>query len=228
MSVKMFGLIPRHPDLTPEEFHDYYRHPHGTMGQNMTTMRGYVQSHQIHSDRLGPGQTRFEAVAEIWLDNEKDAAGFREEPILVKYLIEDEPKFVDMPNLAFLAADQEVLTSGPKQNAGLHPGDEMWSLRTRPLSVKLLHFIAPDGNPDWAQDDDVALSDRLGAFRHVRCRPLASFHGDQPSFLGLHELWWPTRTAFHRGVDAAPDAFQALFDRAGTSVTLLAQAERYI
>src|SRR3546814_7202934 len=97
--------------------------------------------HQIDTDRLGPGQARFDAVAEIWLDNEADVRTFREEPILVKYLLEDEPKFVDMPNLKFFAADSEVLVSGPRQNAGLHPGDEMWSPATRPLSVKLLHFI---------------------------------------------------------------------------------------
>src|SRR3546814_14763319 len=63
--------------------------------------------HQIDTDRLGPGQARFDAVAEIWLDNEADVRTFREEPILVKYLLEDEPKFVDMPNLKFFAADSE-------------------------------------------------------------------------------------------------------------------------
>src|SRR3546814_375786 len=107
MSTKMYGLIPRKQGMGRDEFHDYYRHPHGTMGRNMTTMRGYVQNHQIDTDRLGPGQARFDAVAEIWLDNEADVRTFREEPILVKYLLEDEPKFVDMPNLKFFAADSE-------------------------------------------------------------------------------------------------------------------------
>jgi len=228
MTVKMFGLIPPKPGMTSEEFHDYYRHPHGTIGQNMTTMRGYVQSHQIHTDLLGPGQKQYEAVAEVWLDNENDILNFRDEPVLVKYLIEDEPKFVDMEKLTFLAASEEVITSGPRINAGLHPGDEMWSLRTRPLSVKLLHFVLPDGNANWAQVGDAALGLKLGAFRHVRCRPLAMFHRDKPTFIGLHELWWPTRTAFHRAVAAEPKAFETLLAQAGKSVTLLAQAERFI
>src|SRR3546814_20497817 len=42
MSTKMYGLIPRKQGMGRDEFHDYYRHPHGTMGRNMTTMRGYV------------------------------------------------------------------------------------------------------------------------------------------------------------------------------------------
>lgn len=228
MSIKMYGLIPRKPGMSRDEFHDYYRHPHGTMGRNMVTMRGYVQNHQIGTDRLGPDQRRFDAVAEIWMDNEKDIAKFREDPIIVRYLLEDEPKFVDMPNLQFFAADSEVLTSGPALNAGLHPGDEMWSPASRPLSVKLMLFVEPEGSPDWTRSDDEALGLRLGAFRHTRARPLASVHGDAPPFLGLQEIWWPTRTAFHRAVAAAPDALAELLARAGKSLTMLVQAERFI
>jgi hypothetical protein len=84
MTVKMYGLIPPKPGMTIDEFHDYYRHPHGTMGRNMSTMRGYVQNHRIESDRLKANSGGFEAVAEIWLDNEADALNFRNEPILVQ------------------------------------------------------------------------------------------------------------------------------------------------
>lgn len=228
MNVKLFGLIPRRPDLTPQEFHDYYRHPHGTMGLNLGTLRAYVQSHQIHTDLLGPSQSQYDAVAEVWLDNEKDALEFREEPAMVKYINDDEPKFIDLPKLVFFVANQEVLTSGPVQTPGRHHGDAMWSLHKRPLSVKLLHFVLPDGNRDWAKDSDTELGIRLGAFRHVRCRPLKAVHGDTPSFIGLHELWWPTLTVFTRSVAAAPEALQTLLAQAGKSVTLLAQGERFI
>src|SRR3546814_7907151 len=51
MSTKMYGLIPRKQGMGRDEFHDYYRHPHGTMGRNMTTMRGYVQNHQRSEER---------------------------------------------------------------------------------------------------------------------------------------------------------------------------------
>jgi hypothetical protein len=228
MKIKLFGLIPRRPDLTPEQFHDHYRHPHGTMGRHISTMRGYVQSHQIHTDRLGKDQARFEAVAEVWLDNERDALEFRNEPFLVKYILEDEPRFVDMEKLKFLVSTEEVLASGPRLNAALSDADQMWSPANRPLTVKLLHFVSPDGSPGWAHDDDVELGFRLGALRHVRCHPLAAFHVDSPSFRGMHELWWPTREAFHRGVAGAPNALNDLLSHGGNSVTLLAQAERFI
>lgn len=228
MTIKMYGLIPRKPGWSYDEFHDYYRHPHGTMGSTMTTMRGYVQNHQIPTDKLGPDQARYDAIAEIWLDNEYDAVHFREEPNLVKYLVEDEPKFCDFDNVSFFAGDSQVLVSGPAQNAGLHPGDELWSPARRPFSVKLMQYVEIDGNVDWAQDDDEELGRVLGAFRHTRATPVRAMHGDSPTFLGLRELWWPTRTMFERAVDAAPGALETLLGRAGKSWTTLVQAERFI
>src|ERR1700754_496257 len=78
--IKFFGLIPRRPDISSEEFHDHYRHPHGTLGRQIPTFRQYVQSHQVHSDRLGEGQETFEAVAEVWFDTVQDAVGLAEDP----------------------------------------------------------------------------------------------------------------------------------------------------
>jgi uncharacterized protein (TIGR02118 family) len=73
--IKFFGLIPRRSDISSQEFHDHYRHPHGTLGRQIPTFRDYVQSYQIHSPLLGPDQTRFEAVAEVWFDTVGDAGG---------------------------------------------------------------------------------------------------------------------------------------------------------
>jgi hypothetical protein len=184
---------------------------------------------------LGPNQSRFEAVAELWFDNERDLANLRRDPTLVKYLKEDEPKFVDAPNLEMFAGEEEVLRSGPERGEGVTDADVMWSHDNRPLSVKLLHFIAPDGNPNWASPEDEQLSKALRAFRHVRCNPVRMAnnpvrpdHRDELSFLGVHELWWPTVTDFRAGVAASPDALSALLAKAGKAVTLLAQAERFI
>ncbi len=226
-AVKVLALIPRRPDFTRQQFHDYYRHPHGTMGSHMTTMRRYVQSHQIDTSLLGPGQGRFDAVAELWFDNEKDATGFREHPVIIKYILEDEPKFIDMPNLQFVIADEDVLYSLPKANTGLSDGDMMWSPDNRPFSIKLLHFVATSRTTPWASDDDEALGLKIGALRHVRCWPRRSVHGDTPPYQGVRELWWPTQMAFEKGVAAAPEAFATLLGSTEGSVVMLVQAERW-
>jgi hypothetical protein len=193
----------------------------------MTTLRGYVQSHQIHTDLLGPEQSRFELVAELWFDNDDDIRNFRTEPVLVKYLLDDEPNFTDMTKNIMIATEEEVLTSGPPQNAQLNPGDDMWSPQNRPLSVKLLHFIGQDGPRDWAKSDDATLSRKLGALRHVRCHPIEQHPGGPPRLLGVQELWWPTVRAFRAGALAAPQALAALTGSSGRSITLLVQAERF-
>jgi EthD domain len=227
MGIKLFGLGIRRKDMSREDFHDYWRHPHGTWGRKMTTLRGYVQSHQIDTELLGPEQSHRELVAEMWLDNLEDLARFREEPILVKYLLEDEPRFTEGERI-FFPAREEVLTSAPSAKGRLNPGDDMYVLETRPFSIKLLHFVGADTTAEWATPQDEARGLRLGAVRHVRCHPV-QMGSSPPRFRGVHELWWPTVRAFRAGVNAAPEDFKALIATAGlSSVTLLAQAERLL
>ena len=225
--VKVHALIPRRPDLTPKQFHDYYRHPHGTMGSTMSTLRRYVQSHQIDTDLLAPDQARFDAVAELWFDSKNDATGFREHPVIVNYIIEDEPKFIDMANLQFVISDEDVLYSLPKAGTGLSAADMMWSPDNRPFSVKLLHFVANGRTTPWATDADEALGREIGALRHVRCRPRKTPLTPAPLYRGVRELWWPTQTAFEDGVAAAPEAFARLLGAIDGSVLMLARAERW-
>ncbi|MFY9327612.1 MAG: EthD domain-containing protein [Georgfuchsia sp.] len=225
--LKAFVLLARRHDFTPQQFHDYYRHPHGTMGRNLSTLRKYVQSHQINTELLGTDQSRFDAVAEACFDSEKDAMSFRGHPFIIKYIIDDEPRFLDTEKLQILVTEEEVLSSGPTVGAELSEADMMWSPDNRPFSIKLLHFVAPDSDPSWASNQDEALGKRIGALRHVRCRPYRAVHGDTPPYSGVQELWWPTFTAFHTGVSASQDAFAALLGKASGSVTLLAQAERF-
>ena len=60
---KVFGAMARKEGVPSQEFHDHYRHPHGTMGMQITTLREYVQSHQIDTPLLDDSQRRFECVA---------------------------------------------------------------------------------------------------------------------------------------------------------------------
>ncbi|MET0545224.1 MAG: EthD domain-containing protein [Caulobacterales bacterium] len=224
--VKMFGAIPRRPDVSVQYFHDHYRHPHGTLGRGISTMRAYVQSHQIHSDLLGPTQTHFEACAEVWFDCVQDAKDFPNEPIYVRDLIPDEPLFVDMDKLRFCFATEEILKSGPDIRDTV--GDTQWRLDTRPLSVKLLQFVQTEGGDRWDQDNDLDLSNRIGAFRHVRCRPNPELHPDGAFVVGIRELWWPTQFDMEAGIAADQEAWRALFNRPKTHIAFVANAERFM
>jgi hypothetical protein len=65
----------------------------------------------------------------------------------------------------------EVLVSFPQEADGASREDSLWREHQRPNTTKILHFIGPDGNPDWAGEDDAGLGRRIGAFRHLRSRP---------------------------------------------------------
>lgn len=226
--IKAFALVPRRADLTSEEFHDHYRHPHGTIGVNNKLLRGYVQSHHIHTDRLGADQAEFEAVAEMWYDNLATLSCERPLADLVEYIRHDEPRFADLDRVEFFATTEEVLISAPPYEQSADISLRYWSVAQRPTTVKLLHFVRPDGAPQWSTDADEDIGRRLGAYRQVRCTTVGGVRGGVPGPVGVHELWWPTRTAFHVAVAADPDALAELIGRSARSITLLAQAERFI
>lgn len=232
MSKKLFGLMARREDLSPQAFHDHYRHPHGTLGLGISSLRDYVQSHQIHTDVLGAEQTRYEAIAELWFDNEQDIVDFRKEPMMVGFLNEDEWRFVDMKRSAHFIGSEEVISSGAELSESSDPAERAFRLHNRPISVKLLQFFPATLGANWYLEDERNVGRRLGAVRHVLCHPTTptvmgrAESSRPPSFAGVRELWWPTKTAFERAVAENPDAW-ALLTSVPEMHTVLAQAERY-
>jgi hypothetical protein len=134
-----------------------------------------------------------------------------------------------MDNLKWLYTTEEVIVSGPNVRTTVALADR--SLQgfhvKRPTTVKLLQFIDAEDDFGRTVDEDAALSRRLGALRHVRCRPHPEVYADEPpAYSGVRELWWPTLSAFEEGVASQDDL--AEFLSSPGSVTMLAQAERFI
>jgi EthD domain len=230
---KVFGAMARKESVPSQEFHDHYRHPHGTMGMQITTLREYVQSHQIDTPLLDESQRRFECVAELWFDRGADLLSFRTESTMAGYLNDDEPKFMDMSKTRMFVGEEEVLTSYPDEAlCQADPANARWRLSVRPVSVKLIQFVTPEAGAAWYSDSDEKLGQRLGAFRHVRCHPttpttfFAAHAARPPDFIGVRELWWPTYTVFRNSVAADGEAWKTLVARSGVH-NMLAQAERW-
>ena len=97
----------RRPELTREQFQDYWRNQHGPFFmKNAATMRAqkYVQSHTLDSPlnegmRASRGmQPDYDGVAEVWFDSEADlmeAMGSEAGQSLSTALLEDESTFID-------------------------------------------------------------------------------------------------------------------------------------
>lgn len=84
-------------------------------------------------------------------------------------------------------------------------------------------YVAASG---WRSTVDFALGQRIGAFRQVCCEPSFAIYGDEPPFIGVRELWWPTVSAFQAGLARDPSAWRSLIDRPTKAVTVVARAER--
>lgn len=213
---KVFGLLARKPGLTPQEFHDHYRHPHGTMGLSISTLRDYVQSHQIDTDLLDETQHIFEIVAELTFDNSEDIANLRSELMMSAFHNADEWEFVDMRRSRTFVGEEEVLQSTPIFGSEAEP-QARWRHFNRPNSVKLIQFVEPEAPEAWYGEEDVELGRRLNAYRQSRWHPSTPVSLNpkrtESEFRGVREFWWPTLTELNRAVSADMEAWRSLVDR---------------
>lgn len=220
--IKLISLVVPRPGIDLQEFHDLWRHPHGTLAQNYRPLRRYQQNHRIDSDAVGPNTTRFEGVTEACFDSVEIVASLAGDPYIVNVIFADEARFEDRGATIQFLAEEEILPVRP--TAELDRFDPEWTDNNRPFVVKVLQLIPAGADGSWAGHDDADLSRRVQAFRHVRSRTV----GDNRPFEGMRELFWPTLRAFERGVAADPDAWAALRHRPAGSHILLNHTERLV
>lgn len=225
--VKMFGIIPRLSSVSKQEFHDHYRHPHGTLGRRISLMRSYSQSHQIPSPLLDDKQSYFEACAEVGIDSIEDARRFGSDPVYLEDVQDDEPNFVDLSKLEWVFAEEDIVKSSPDMASETDKGRKFWRIDNRPTSFKLLQFILADGDEPWCGERDEELAERLGIMRHVRSHPVAELHPDGAFAIGVRELWWGSQSEMERYVAADTDAWSALVKRPSSHISFFAVCERF-
>lgn len=118
--IKFVMCITRHPDMTREEFKDYWMNKHGPFFmRNAATMRAkkYVQSQTLDTP-LNEGlrnsrgmQPEYDGVAEVWFDSEEELIAGMSSPEGQKLgaaLQEDEGNFIDHSrSSAFIVKEYE-------------------------------------------------------------------------------------------------------------------------
>lgn len=118
--IKFIMCLRRRPDLTREQFQDYWMNKHGPFFmKNAGVMRAkkYLQSHTVDSPlndglRSSRGMLpEYDGVAEVWFESEQDLMDAMSSPegqALGAALLEDEGNFVDHANSsAFIVKEQE-------------------------------------------------------------------------------------------------------------------------
>ena len=119
--IKFVMCITRHPDMSREEFNDYWINKHGPFFmKNADAMRArkYVQSQTVDTPlneglRSSRGMLpEFDGVAEVWFESEEELMQGMSSPEGQKLgaaLLEDERNFIDhSKSTAFIVKEYEL------------------------------------------------------------------------------------------------------------------------
>jgi len=109
--IRLTFLLRRRPDMSRGEFQKYWRENHGPLvaghARTLNILR-YVQVHTLDVDRSGQTadprgkmEEPYDGVAELWWNTRDEAVSAHESPAgqaAGRELVEDETKFIDLPN----------------------------------------------------------------------------------------------------------------------------------
>src|SRR3546814_19822201 len=108
-SIKILATIPRRKDISEQQFHDHWRHPHGTLSKKIACLRGYVQSHRTVSPLLPDTQLAYDGITELWYASLVDVLNMGKEHAHRKFKLHDEPQFdaLERKNFKLLKTEEE-------------------------------------------------------------------------------------------------------------------------
>jgi len=119
--IKVVMAIRRRGDVSPEEFHRYWREEHGPLACGLLepmNVRRYVQTHTVDTDlnaQLAAARgtvDAFDGVAELWWDSLEDlvaAFGSEEGQRANAALAEDEARFIDLERSSVFLTEEQVV-----------------------------------------------------------------------------------------------------------------------
>ncbi|SRR5712692_2987595 len=190
--IKSFGLLPKKPGLSDEQFHRHWRDIHAPLALRIPGLRRYVQSHRLPQPIPGFSASPYEGVAEVWFDDLAAASRMRESPEYLEGAFRDRSNFIDISGSLQLATRENVVVAGPtfakdtpvikglflaKRKAGMSVAEfqDYWRTRHAPLVPRTPHLL-----------------------RYVQCHVLPELYeaDPPPAYDGVAELWWPDLVKF--------------------------------
>lgn len=125
--VKLTFCLRRRPDLSPEEFYRYWRDEHGPLVRDRATLLGVRKYQQVHTltepelhgalqRRNGGAPEPFDGIAEVWVDDVdtfRNGTGTPEAAQAARDLLEDEARFIDLPNSPMWLGEEIVFFESP-------------------------------------------------------------------------------------------------------------------
>ncbi len=205
--VKVFCFFARRPDLTEQQFHDHWRHPHGTMAKRITSVRRYVQAHAVGDQPTS--SSGHDGVAELWFDDIQTANTLNEDADYADYCGKDEWNFMDLGPRAFRVLTRcEPLFGTPTFDGESVKIMLLIRLADRATGDDVITELASDAHIDSAKASGATagvLNPALPESYVDALPPEGTLHHwlSLEPFDLVYELWWPDRAAADRALDGS-------------------------
>lgn len=189
--IKGIATAAAKPGLDKDEFHRYWRQTHGPLALQMSALRHYVQCYRTRDTFPGFENCPYDGVAEIWFDDLETLNNLPNDPEYINGAQADEPNFVDMSKLAFLATEEHVFIDEVREDNGTTPLKAIFLLHRRPdLSVAEFQRY-------WIEQHAPQIPRDMGVLRYAQCHQLAeTYNGSTPAYDGVAELTFANYAAF--------------------------------
>lgn len=108
--IKLIVAVKRHPDMSPETFHSYWRESHAAKVRAIAASEKYVRRYsQFHTlaREYADGEPAFDGTAELWFDSVEHKEAFFSDPEYLEQVQPDEFRFADMEKTAFFMSEEE-------------------------------------------------------------------------------------------------------------------------
>jgi len=120
MIVKLIFCLARNPNLTAEQFQEYWLNVHAPKVASVRHLLGmirYVQNHTFEHAMSGAlrdsrrGKSPYDGVMEGWIDTEAGKRNATSEDYLeaARMLLKDEAKFIDLERSAIFVTREHVI-----------------------------------------------------------------------------------------------------------------------
>lgn len=107
--VKLFALLRRNPEMTPDEFRTHWREHHGPLIAGTPALARHLLRYEQHvrhrPDGLS-GNEGLDGVAEQWFTDISEFEGFISEPEYLELIAPDEQRFLDMSKVEFIITEE--------------------------------------------------------------------------------------------------------------------------
>lgn len=190
----LFALVAPAASLDPQQFHDHWRHPHGTLAAQMDAVRRYDQFHRLDCPEMPPtliaAAGPSEGMTAMDLPAESSLISLADDPVHRQFVARDEQRLFDPEPLRVFLARRE-------SDAAVEP----------------IHPAAAQRGAD-RPPRDLERARALSASWLSRFTVTESLYPDD-GITGIDILWWPTPSRWRNGICAATDETDGFAGGAG-------------